>query len=54
MIDLTNAKLAGFWQWVKQTFTTEYRAEIEDYLEQSFDYADLERRVKLLKLRGMI
>lgn len=54
MIDLTNAKFSDFWQWVKETFTVDYRSEIEHYLNQSYDYADLERRIKLLRIRGVI
>ena len=46
--------LADFWQWVKKTFTPSYRSEIETYLAESTSHADVERRIKVLQMRGMI
>jgi hypothetical protein len=43
-----------FWDWVKQTFTPAYVDEIQAYLNQSVDHADLERRIKELSQKGMI
>ena len=47
-------KFNGFWQWVKTTFTADYRNEIEAYLNESVDHADVERRIINLSRRGMI
>lgn len=44
----------NFWSWVKKTFTPQYRKEIEDYLAESKDQYDVERRIALLQRRGMI
>jgi hypothetical protein len=46
--------LADFWNWVKATFTPAYRSEIEAYLADSTDHADVERRILALQRRGMI
>lgn len=46
--------LNNFWDWVKKTFTADYRREIEEYLAESVDHHDVERRIKLLQKRGMI
>lgn len=46
--------LSDFWQWVKETFTPAYRNEIEAYLADSVDHADVERRIINLQRRGMI
>lgn len=46
--------LADFWSWVKKTFTLSYKSEIEAYLADSIDHADLETRIQLLQRRGMI
>jgi hypothetical protein len=46
--------LKDVWQWVVDTFTPEYRSEVEAYLADSFDIYDLERRIVLLQKRGMI
>ena len=46
--------LSEFWTWVKRTFTDPYREEINAYLEQSIDHADVERRIRVLMKRGMI
>ena len=46
--------LSEFWTWVKRTFTDPYREEINAYLAQSIDHADVERRIKILMKRGMI
>jgi hypothetical protein len=46
--------LADFWGWVKKTFTSEYKVEIERYLGESADVYELENRIKLLQRRGVI
>ena len=46
--------LTNFWDWVKKTFTPAYRNEIEAYLADSQDHADVERRILNLQRRGMI
>lgn len=46
--------LKDFWNWAKQTFTPAYRSEIEAYLAEAYDHADVERRIKILQRRGMI
>lgn len=46
--------LSEFWTWVKRTFSDPYREEINAYLEQSIDHADVERRIRVLMKRGMI
>jgi hypothetical protein len=46
--------LNDFWLWVKSTFTPAYRNEIEAYLADSTDHADVERRILALQRRGMI
>lgn len=43
-----------FWNWVADTFTPAYRNEIEAYLADSQDHADVERRIMNLQRRGMI
>lgn len=43
-----------FWDWVKKTFTVDYQKEIEAYLADCNNHADLEQRMKLLMRRGMI
>ncbi|MFZ9610100.1 MAG: hypothetical protein ACO294_05290 [Methylococcales bacterium] len=46
--------LSEFWDWVKRTFTADYRLEIERYLGESADVYELENRIKLLQRRGVI
>lgn len=46
--------LKDFWQWAKETFTPAYRNEIEAYLAESVDHADVERRIIHLQRRGMV
>ena len=46
--------LSEFWTWVKRTFSDPYREEINTYLAQSIDHADVERRIRVLMKRGMI
>lgn len=46
--------LNDFWEWVKKTFTSDYKKEIEAYLADSVDHCDLEERIKFLYRRGMI
>ena len=43
-----------FWDWVVAAFTPAYRGEIEAYLADSQDHADVERRIMYLQRRGMI
>jgi hypothetical protein len=47
-------ELSEFWDWVKRTFTPYYRSEIEAYLAEATDHADVERRILNLQRRGMI
>jgi hypothetical protein len=49
-----NLNLTEFWNWVKSTFTPHYRNEIEAYLAESTSHADVENRIKMLQMRGMI
>jgi hypothetical protein len=52
---MTNSiNLKDFWDWVRETFTPSYRNEIEKYLAESTDHADIERRIISLQRRGMI
>jgi hypothetical protein len=46
--------LKDFWKWVKDTFVPSYTSEIEEYLNQSTDHADLEQRINILQRRGML
>jgi hypothetical protein len=46
--------LDDFWKWVKAAFTDNYQQEIEEYLAQSVDHYDLERRMRALQNRGMV
>jgi hypothetical protein len=41
-------------QWISETFREPYRAQIEDYLAESVDQADLERRIRIIQHRGML
>ena len=47
------ALLETFLLWAKKIFTTAYHDEVKDYLSQSVDYADLDQRIKLLRVRGL-
>lgn len=51
---MNSKSIDDFWSWVKKTFTPHYRKEIEDYLAESTDQYDVERRITLLQRRGMI
>jgi hypothetical protein len=42
------------WEWIKRTFSPAYQSEVELYLAQATDHADLTRRLKYLQYRGMI
>ena len=46
--------LKDFWKWAKETFTPAYRSEVQAYLAESQDHADVERRIINLQRRGMI
>jgi hypothetical protein len=48
-----NRLLSSFLEWAKNTFTDAYKEEVQAYLCESVDYADLENRIKLLKVRGL-
>lgn len=58
VLEALNAKelptFKTFWAWVKESFTTSYVKEIEEYLSQSTDVVDLKRRMEVLQRRGMI
>lgn len=43
-----------FWNWVYEAFTPSYQDEINSYLSQAVDHADLEQRMKVLAQRGML
>lgn len=45
--------LTSFWSWAKTVFTDSYRQEVQSYLNESIDFADLENKIKLLKIRGL-
>jgi hypothetical protein len=51
---LDTPNLTEFWNWVKRTFTPHYRNEIEAYLAESTSHADVEYRIRMLQMRGMI
>lgn len=53
-LQLESPRLKQFYEWVKETFAPSYQSEIEDYLAQSTDLADLERRMSTLARRGMV
>jgi len=46
--------LKDVWNWIVDTFTPEYRSEVEAYLAESVDNYELEHRIKLLQKRGVI
>lgn len=46
--------LKDFWKWVLETFTPSYQDEINSYLSQATDHADLEQRMRTLSNRGML
>lgn len=52
MFDKT--KYEHFWSWVKNTFTIDYRREIEAYLAEARDYIDLQNRMDILQRRGVL
>lgn len=47
------ALLESFLTWAKNVFTDSYKEEVQNFLSESADYADLENRIKLLKVRGL-
>lgn len=47
-------KFIQFFKWVADTFNTSYQGEIEHYLSQAADLADLEHRMAILARRGFI
>lgn len=46
--------ITNIWSWVKKTFSPAYQHEIECYLSQSTDLADLESRMIYLQRRGLL
>lgn len=46
--------ITEIWSWVKKTFSPAYQTEIEGYLAQSVDLADLENRMIYLQRRGLL
>jgi hypothetical protein len=52
--ELETPALKDFWNWVKKTFTPQYRTEIESYLAEAVDHVDVENRIRTLQRRGMI
>jgi hypothetical protein len=53
-LQIESQRLKQFYEWVRETFTPSYQSEVEDYLAQSTDLADLERRMNTLARRGMV
>jgi hypothetical protein len=53
-INMHMTLLAIFLKWVEETFTPNYRKEIDAYLGEATDNYDLERRMVVLMKRGMI
>ena len=54
---LSNIKLPkfeGFWKWVEEMCTPSYQKEIEAYLADSVDTAEVERKIIQLSRRGII
>lgn len=49
-----DSMLAQVWAWIQRTFRDPYKKEIEDYLAESINAADLERRMRNLTNRGML
>ena len=47
-------KITEIWSWIKKTFSPAYQSEIESYLSQSVDLADLESRMIYLQRRGLL
>jgi hypothetical protein len=43
-----------FWEWVKRTFTPDYRVEIAEYLAEARDYVDLKQKMDILQRRGIL
>jgi hypothetical protein len=43
-----------FWSWVEQSFSSDYKKEIEHFLNESTDLKDLEYKINVLKRRGLI
>lgn len=46
--------IKSFWSWVKTTFAPGYQSEIEAYLADSTDHADLEHRMQYIMRRGLL
>lgn len=44
----------NFYIWLERAFTKDYREEIEAYLAQAQDLAELERRMLYIQRRGIL
>jgi len=53
-IQVETPTLREIMQWIKESFVPSYQQEIEAYLAQSTDLADLEQRMCTLARRGML
>lgn len=52
MTQKVKAALVQLQDWLHQKLRVEYHADVEDYLQQSTDMADLEHRIRMLRDRG--
>ena len=46
--------LKMYWDWVAQTFSKACQSDVERYLSQARDAADLEHRMSQLSRRGLL
>lgn len=53
-VEIPSLSFDSFWSWVRDTFTLSYQSEIEQYLAQATDHADLEHRMTTLSRRGLL
>lgn len=53
-VEVPSLTLNTFWSWVRNAFTSSYQTEIEQYLAQATDHADLEHRMTTLSRRGLL
>jgi hypothetical protein len=47
-------RLKQLLNWIAKSFRDPYKQEIERYLSESIDAADLERRMRIVENRGML
>lgn len=52
MKTIIQKKLLQLSTWLRETTRSDYHSEIENYLHQSVDAADLEHRIRMLRERG--